>query len=341
MKTDETIYGLLIHLGRNMWAPHKAADHVRCDEKVWQEITEHMADVGANMLVIDLGEALFYPSHPELAVKGTWSPEKMRKELKRLRGLGIEPIPKLNFSTSHDAWLKDYARMISTDEYYKVVSDVIRDTADIFDRPRFFHLGWDEEKEKIQTVNKFEYMVMRQGNLWWHDMLFTVGEAERYGARGWIWSDYEWMHKDEFLLKCPRSVVQSHWFYSSGFGSPERDDKKMREAPWAEPHTLCVFKELEEAGFDQICCGSNIYNSNNFPDLVRHCLKTVSPRHLLGFLNAPWGEVSAALPPNANKGGRRGEPGRSRYLNAVDQLAGARGMVERFRRSGTAGVEGV
>ena len=118
-----------------MWAPHKAADHVRCDEEVWREVTEHMADVGANMLVIDLGEALFYPSHPELAVKGTWSPEKMRAELKRLRGLGIEPIPKLNFSTSHDAWLKDYARMISTDEYYKVVSDVIRDTADIFDRP--------------------------------------------------------------------------------------------------------------------------------------------------------------------------------------------------------------
>ena len=30
MKPDEMIYGLLIHLGRNMWAPHKAADHVRC-----------------------------------------------------------------------------------------------------------------------------------------------------------------------------------------------------------------------------------------------------------------------------------------------------------------------
>ena len=55
MKPDDLIYGLLIHLGRNMWAPHKAADHVRCDEAVWREITEHMADVGANMLVIDLG----------------------------------------------------------------------------------------------------------------------------------------------------------------------------------------------------------------------------------------------------------------------------------------------
>ena len=310
------IYGLLIHLGRNMWAPHKAADHVRCDEKIWTEITEHMADVGANMLVIDLGEAMIYPSRPELAVKGSWSPEKMRRELKRLRGLGIEPIQKLNFSSSHHAWLKDYGRMVSTEEYYKVVSDVIRDTAEIFDHPRFFHLGW----EKIQKVNKFEYMLIRQGDLWWHDMLYTVKEAEKHGCRGWIWSDYQWLHKDEFFEKCPRNILQSHWFYHAGFDKPERDDKAMREAPWAESHTLCVFKELDEAGYDQICCGSNIYNQNNFPDLVKHCLRNVSRERLLGFLNAPWGEVDAT------------PKGRARYLNAVDQLAGARGMTERYRR---------
>ena len=319
MEGNEMIYGLLIHLGRNMWAPHNAADHIRFDENVWGEVTEHMADVGANMLVIDLGEALCYPSHPELAVKGSWTPEKMRSELKRLRGLGIEPIPKLNFSSSHHAWLKEYGRMMSTKEYYKVVSDVIRDAAEIFDRPRFFHLGWDEEKEKIQRVHKFEYMALRQGSLWWHDMLFTVKEAERNGARGWIWSDYEWLHKDEFMKNCPRSVVQSHWFYTDDVSNPNRDERKMREAPWAEPHTLCVFKELDEAGFDQICCGSNIYNQNNFPDVVKHCLRNVSGKRLLGFLNAPWGEV-------------RGGKDRASYLNAVDQLAGARGMVERFRR---------
>ena len=36
-------------------------------ETVWNEITEHMTDVKANMLVIELGEALAYPSDPELA----------------------------------------------------------------------------------------------------------------------------------------------------------------------------------------------------------------------------------------------------------------------------------
>ena len=62
-----------------------------------------------------------FPSHPELAVKGSWSPERMQKELERLRGLGLEPIPKLNFSAMHDEWLGDYGRMLCTDEYYRVL----------------------------------------------------------------------------------------------------------------------------------------------------------------------------------------------------------------------------
>jgi hypothetical protein len=283
------IYGLLIHLGRNMWDP--PADHLRFDETVWREITEKMGSVGANMVVIDIGEGLVYPSHPELAVKGSWTPEKMRAELKRLRSLGVEPIPKLNFSACHDQWLKDYSFMLSTDEYYRVVADLIKDVAEIFDHPRFFHLGWDEEKEKTQR--KTPYMVIRQGDLWWHDMIYTAKEVERHGARGWIWSDKEWKSKDEFMAKCPRSIVQSHWYYSNGFG-PEwekRNDKKMNAARWAEPYTLCAFKELDEGGFDQIACGSNIYSNTNFPNVVEHCLKNVSKERLLGFLNAPWGSV--------------------------------------------------
>ena len=67
------IYGLLLHLGRNMWDP--PADYLRFDELVWREITEKMGLVGANMAVIDIGEGLVYPSHPELAVKGSWTPE--------------------------------------------------------------------------------------------------------------------------------------------------------------------------------------------------------------------------------------------------------------------------
>ena len=324
---DEMIYGLLIHLGRNMWGGDAVADHVRYDETVWNEITEHMADVKANMLVIDLGEALAYPSHPELAVKGSWSVAKMKAEIARLKGLGIEAIPKLNFSSSHDYWLKEYRRMHSTREYYKVVADLIRDVSEIFGRPRFIHLGWDEEKFKTQRKG-YDYISVRQGELWWRDMLFTAEEAKKNGMRPWIWSDKEWMAKDEFLAKCPRDIVQRHWYYSPFFGEKwqVRDqpllDKHFRE-DYVEPYTLCAFKELADAGFDQICCGSNIYHHNNFHDLVRHCLKTVPRERLLGFLQAPWGEVAA----NDKWGG--GDGSRGKYLDAVDQLAGARGMVER------------
>ena len=324
---DEMIYGLLIHLGRNMWGSDAVADHVRYDETVWNEITEHMADVKANMLVIDLGEALAYPSHPELAVKGSWSVAKMKAVIARLKGLGIEAIPKLNFSSSHDYWLKEYRRMHSTREYYKVVADLIRDVSEIFGRPRFIHLGWDEEKFKTQRKG-YDYISVRQGELWWRDMLFTAEEAKKNGMRPWIWSDKEWMAKDEFLAKCPRDIVQSHWYYSPFFGEKcqVRDqpllDKHFRE-DYVEPYTLCAFKELADAGFDQICCCSNIYHHNNFHDLVRHCLKTVPRERLLGFLQAPWGEIAA----NDKWGG--GDGSRGKYLDAVDQLAGARGMVER------------
>ncbi len=58
--------------------------------------------------------------------------EKLRAELNRLRGMGLEPIPKLNFSTTHNGWLKYYRRMLSTPTYYKVCEDVLRDAYKIF-----------------------------------------------------------------------------------------------------------------------------------------------------------------------------------------------------------------
>ena len=125
-KPDEKAFikAALMHLGSNMWCdvftpiqgdkplekhwngPRGAVDYLRAKEDVWRDCIDAMKTNGFNMVVIDLGEALAYPSHPELAVKGTWSVEKMRRELDRLRGMGIEPIPKLNFSTTHNAWMK-------------------------------------------------------------------------------------------------------------------------------------------------------------------------------------------------------------------------------------------
>jgi hypothetical protein len=240
---------------------------------VWQALTARMAEAKMNLVVIDLGEALQYESHPELAVKGSWPVARFRKELARLRAMGLEPIPKLNFSTAHDTWLKEYGRQVSTPVYYKVCADMIREVCAIFDKPRFFHLGYDEETAGHQT--KYSYAVVRQGDLWWHDFLFFVKEVEALGVRPWIWSDYHWNHPAEFLNRMPKSVLQSNWYYGASFDA-------------AKQKYVQTYIDLDKAGFDQVPTGSNWSTDVNFKGTVEFCKKNVAPERLKGFLMAPW-----------------------------------------------------
>jgi hypothetical protein len=164
-----------------------------------------MAAVGMNMVVIDVGDAILYESHPEISVKNAWKPEKLKAELAKMRKMGLEPIPKLNFATTHDIWLKDYSRMVSTDIYYGVCKDLIEEVSALFDKPRFFHLGMDEELASYQT--RQDYAVVRQNDLWWGDLYFYLGEVEKTGVRPCVWSDYAWHKPDVFFRKMPKSVL--------------------------------------------------------------------------------------------------------------------------------------
>ena len=287
--------GMFLQLGNNMWsdvpvkdwaltkkedlAEVSSLDVLRFDEEVWRRLTDRMVQKGFNAVVMDLGEGCIYPSHPELAVKGSWSAERLQKELARLRGIGIEPIPKLNFSTCHDTWLKEYGRMVSTPEYYRVCADVIRDVCEIFDKPRLLHLGYDEEN--FGNQRKYAYAVVRQGELWWHDFLFFVKTVEKLGIRPWIWSDKIWHGKDEFLSRMPKSVMQSNWYYRQWFD--------FESIPKERRVHLESFLTLEKAGFDQIPCGSNWACDENIAGLVRFCRKNIAPERLKGFLMTTWG----------------------------------------------------
>ena len=287
--------GMFLQFGNNMWsdvpvkdwaltkkedlAEVSSLDVLRFDEEVWRRLTDRMVQKGFNAVVMDLGEGCIYPSHPELAVKGSWSAERLQKELARLRSMGIEPIPKLNFSTAHDTWLKEYGRMVSTPEYYRVCADVIRDVCEIFDKPRLLHLGYDEEN--FGNQRKYAYAVVRQGELWWHDFLFFVKTVEKLGMRPWIWSDKIWHGKDEFLSRMPKSVMQSNWYYRQWFD--------FESIPKERRVHLESFLTLEKAGFDQIPCGSNWACDENIAGLVRFCRKNIAPERLKGFLMTTWG----------------------------------------------------
>jgi hypothetical protein len=309
----------LIHLGMNQWHEiplrqkwpnvtdpviadaiadeYNAADPVRFDESVWARVSAKFKNVGVNQIVIDLGEAVEYPSHPELAVKGSWSADKLRGEISRLRSMGFEPIPKLNFSTSHDIWLKDYHRMVSSPKYYEVVKNLIRDVCEIFENPRYFHLGLDEEVPGFQNGQKI--MIVRQGDLWWNDVLFFVRETERHGARAWLWSDYLRRHEpEEFARRMPKSVVQSPWWYIGKF-DPEKN----------LPTKAMV--RLAKLGYDVIPCSSNCYSHPGaMESVVEFCRKTFDPEHVLGFQMAPWLEMNKVF--------------EKRWFESADQLAASR-----------------
>ena len=291
MNTD--IWAFMVHLGCNCWADHTVdrwgdsaglqaeshspEDYMRFDDEEWQFITSRVAALGGNMILLDLAEGLQYESHPELSAKGAWSKDRLEREKRRLAEKGIELIPKLNFSTGHDTWLKEYHRMVSTPDYYRVCSDLIAEVSELFGKPRFFHLGYDEETIHNQRASHFA--VVRQGELWWHDFLWFNETVKKAGSRSWIWSDYGWRHRDEFLARMPRDVLQSNWYYYHIDG--EQDKEHLER--------IAFFDELDKAGFDQIPCGSAYSWKPNFTELVRYCrMHLAGSSRLKGFMLAPW-----------------------------------------------------
>jgi hypothetical protein len=231
-----------------------------------------MVEVGVNTVAIDLGDGVRYESHPEIAVEGAWSVERLRRELDELRALGLQPVPKLNFSTCHDAWLGPYARCVSTDLYYQVCRDLIAEVIDLFDGPRYFHLGMDEETAQHQR--RYAYVVIRQHELWWHDLAFLIEQVAQGGARPWVWSDYVWDHQDAFFAQMPRSVLQSNWYYGEAFG-PE------------VPHCR-AYDDLEAHGYDQVPTGSTWRVAENMERTVAYCATHVAPSRLYGFMQTVW-----------------------------------------------------
>lgn len=308
---DTMIWANLLHLSYNMWkdtpgdTPTSFSPDLRCDQAIWDELTERMAQAGFTMLVIDLGDAVRYESHPEIAVNGAWSTEKLRRELARLRELGLEPIPKLNFSACHDAWLREYSRQVSTEVYYRVCAELIAEVAQLFDTPRFFHLGMDEESAGYQRT--LQYAVMRQHDLWWHDLSYLVDETAKSGSRPWVWSDHAWRVPEEYYGRMPQSVVQSNWYYGTTF----TDSDQKRPRPLGRDEFHLAYLDLDEHGYDQIPTGSNWTVPENFELTVEYCTRELNPARLLGFLQTPW---KSTEPVN-----------RDHHLQAIDVVARAIG----------------
>jgi len=90
----------LLHLSFNMWRDRgfRASDpteekdlyyepRLRLDERLWRDVITRMAEAEMNMVVLDLGDAVAYDSHPEIAIDGAWPARKISQELDFCRSL--------------------------------------------------------------------------------------------------------------------------------------------------------------------------------------------------------------------------------------------------------------
>ena len=278
------MWAYMIQLGENMWGDEGGTrrwapffPQLNTDDAVWREVIDFLPSQGFNTVLIDIGDAIQYESHPEISIPGAWSKDKFKKELDYMRSIGLTPLPKLNFSAGHKAWLKEYGRMLATSIYYRVCEDLIKEVAELFDYPEYFHLGMDEEDASNQSY--MSYCCIRQKDLWWHDVYFLFDICEKLGMRPWVWADACWNNPDEYFAKMPKSVLQSNWAY--------HEVKKNPDGTYRDKYYQ-AYVELEKRGFDQVPTSSTWSVNFNTHETMELGKAEIAPERLLGYMTAPW-----------------------------------------------------
>ncbi len=285
---EPMIFAYMLQLSGHMWedehSPKRGwymkppyTENNNVDLALWDDTVKFLGERKYNLVLVDVGDGMQYESHPEISAPDAWDKDFLKKKLAEMRSLGMEPIPKLNFSACHDTWMKEYRRMLSTPTYYAVCADIIKEVCEVFDYPRFFHLGLDEEGVDLQR--HLEAIMVRGNELWWRDAYFLFKECEKHGARPWVWSDYMWGQRELFLKNMPKSVLQSNWFYHIF--------KDYSEASYSQT-AIHSYEILDEKGYDQIPTSSSWGMPESSFQTLAFGKERLDPAHLLGYMTVPW-----------------------------------------------------
>ena len=279
----EKMWAYLMHLSTNMWNEPGAyvlpgglwEDHLTTEDDIWKKVIDFLPGCGFNTVLIDVGDGVQFESHPEVSIPGAWSKEKLKAELNRIRSLGMTPLPKLNFSAAHDAWLKVYSRMVSTPPYYQVCEDLIREVAELFDHPAYFHLGMDEE----WAQGKENMKIVRPRRIWWHDVNFLFDVCDKVGARPWVWADPCYADPEDYCKNMSKDALQSNWYYGTLRKNPDGSYQKIE---------VETYRILEKAGFDQVPTSSALARWYNAAENMEMGKEVIAPERLKGYLTCSW-----------------------------------------------------
>jgi Glycosyl hydrolase family 20, catalytic domain len=253
-------------------------------------------------LIDDQRCALKFPSHPELASKGAFTPEEMREFVELAGSLGIAVMPEiealgharlifehrghrvLKEPTPKGAALCDFNSMCPAHPgTRKLLSELLADVVDIFDYP-VIHLGLDE----VQLGNcprcrrKFgasspDWKRYAEHAKW------VQAEVRRLGRRPAMWADhivhsYDDGYSADIIKGMKRDVLMFQWDYNADF-------KEKRSA------------DLLDAGFEVVACpalskSGTVFApySENLTNIRRAASRSLpqKKRGLLGLVNTVW-----------------------------------------------------
>ncbi len=285
------IFSYFLQISNHMWldrdsitpgwvVQEKWDENNNTDEEVFDRLVDFIAERKYNMLIIDVGDGVKLDSHPEIAAPDAWSKEKLAKKLEYIRGKGIEPVPKMNFSCCHNTWQKKWRFMTGTPEHIAFCKDLIREVSSLFGS-KYFHLGLDEETYEHQKYNGVA--IVRNEKVFWHDCYELFDCCLECGARPWVFSDYYWHHPDLFVKYMPKTVLQSNWYYGTFDTRPE--------AP--RYNTIMTYNRLDELGYDQVPVCSTWSSTSNAKQTLAYCKEKLSADRLLGFMTIPWRNTTA------------------------------------------------
>ena len=279
------IYATSVYLSANQWLPLK--DKIVLCEPFWDLLLKKSSESGINAIMIEVGDGVKYESHPEISLADAWDREKVKKEVARCKTLGIEIIPRVNFSSTHNFWMKKYRSLTSTPEYYDFCSDIIKEIYEIFEHPQYIHIGMDEEDAEHQK--KSDLVIFRRGSLLMNDMKFLIDEVNKTGAKPIISHCSMFVETEKFFkMISPDEVVIEPWWYYAFYR-----DKLTPVSEWAEK---TVEKELAKE-----CVEMGLVYMEDHPflkPLLDHFYDIILPAMKMGYKYIPMASIWGSVPSN-------------------------------------------
>jgi hypothetical protein len=167
-------------------------------------IDKVVARARINVLILEMKGGYQSTAHPELSrAKGAWSQAALKRVIARARSYGMEVIPALN-TPAHTRWIttahpelmeEDTALLLCTrnPETRVLIESMYRELIDIFDHPRFVHIGHDEINWRTHRKHESQRCIRCQGTPRWQllteDLLWHHKTLANMGAKPMMWSD--------------------------------------------------------------------------------------------------------------------------------------------------------